>query len=73
MFEKSKKIFVTGSEGFIGSHLVEQLVQKGFKVKALVQYNSNSNFGWLDSSKYIDDIEIELGDIRDSFHMDNLK
>ena len=38
MIEKSKKIFVTGSEGFIGSHFVEQLVEKGFKVKAFVSF-----------------------------------
>ena len=69
---KSKKIFVTGAEGFIGSHLVEKLVENGFNVKALVQYNSFSSYGWLDSSKVINDIEIELGDIRDLPNMKNL-
>lgn len=69
---KSKKVFVTGAEGFIGSHLVEKLVENGFNVKALVQYNSFSSYGWLDSSKVNNDIEIELGDIRDLPNMKNL-
>jgi len=42
------KIFVTGSEGFIGSHLVEKLVLKGYNVKALVLYNDHNKYGWLD-------------------------
>ncbi len=71
MKDKSKKIFVTGAEGFIGSHLVEKLVENGFSVKALVQYNSFSSFGWLDSSKVLKDIEVELGDIRDLPNMRN--
>ena len=41
------KIFVTGSEGFIGSHLVEYLVKKKFKVTALVLYNFKTSSGWL--------------------------
>ncbi len=71
MNRKAKRIFVTGAEGFIGSHLVEKLVENGFSVKALVQYNSFSSYGWLDSSKVIDDIEVELGDIRDLSNMKN--
>ena len=51
-----KKILLTGSEGFIGSHLLEALVINGFKVKALVQYNSFSNKGWIE---YIDTGDIE--------------
>ena len=43
------KILVTGSEGFIGSHLVEKLVQTKHKVKALVLYNSFNSFGWIDT------------------------
>ena len=43
------KVLVTGSEGFIGSHLVEQLVRKKFQVKALVLYNSFNSWGWLDT------------------------
>ena len=43
------KIFVTGASGFIGSHLVEKLVLKGHKVKALVPYNTENSWGWIDS------------------------
>ncbi len=59
------KILVTGSEGFIGSHLTELLVEKGYKVKAFVRYNFQNNWGWLEKSKYLKDIEIYTGDIRD--------
>ena len=59
------KILVTGAGGFIGSHLTEYLVEKGHKVKAFVRYNSRNFWGWLEKSKYIDDIEIFSGDIRD--------
>ena len=44
-----KKILVTGSEGFIGSHIIELLVRKGYSVKAHVLYNSFNSYGWLDS------------------------
>ncbi len=44
-----KKVLVTGADGFIGSHLVELLLEKGYKVKALCLYNSFGNCGWLDS------------------------
>lgn len=62
-----KKIFITGSEGFIGSHLVELLVRKKFRVKALVQYNSFNSWGWLDNlDKYIlKKVDVVLGDVRD--------
>lgn len=64
-----KKILVTGADGFIGSHLVEKLVRKGFNVKAFVMYNSYNSWGWLD---YVDlnikkSIEVISGDIRDPF------
>jgi len=61
-----KKILVTGADGFIGSHLVEMLVAKGHKVKALSQYNSFNNWGWLESVNCKKKIEIFTGDIRDS-------
>ena len=59
------KILVTGADGFIGSHLVEELVVKGFKVKAFVYYNSLNNWGWLEHVNCKNDIEILSGDIRD--------
>ncbi len=60
-----KKIVVTGGCGFIGSHLCELLVQKGFKVVAFDRYNINNDLGWLKKSKFRKDIEFILGDIRD--------
>ena len=59
------KILVTGSSGFIGSHLVEHLVEKGYKVVAFDRYNSNNSYGWLENSKYEKKIKFILGDIRD--------
>lgn len=59
------KILITGSAGFIGSHLTELLVKDGFPVRAFVRYNSKNNRGWLEDSKYLDDIEVITGDIRD--------
>lgn len=43
------KILVTGADGFIGSHLVEYLVDKGYNVRAFVLYNSFNSYGWLDT------------------------
>ena len=62
---KNNKILVTGAGGFIGSHLTEYLVEQGHQVKAFVRYNSRNFWRWLEKSKYIDDIEIYSGDIRD--------
>jgi dTDP-glucose 4,6-dehydratase len=61
------KVFVTGADGFIGSHLVEKLVNLNFKVKALTFYNSMSSYGWLNNlnKKILDNVEIILGDVRD--------
>lgn len=61
------KVLVTGSDGFIGSHLTEELVKRGFEVKAFVYYNSFNNWGWLDTlpKEIMDHIEIFQGDIRD--------
>jgi dTDP-glucose 4,6-dehydratase len=61
----SKKILITGATGFIGSHLTELLVEQGCNVVAFDRYNSNSHWGCLENSKYINDIEVVLGDIRD--------
>lgn len=62
-----KTILVTGADGFIGSHLCESLVQKGYKVRALVNYNSFNSWGWLDHSPFAKDMEIIAGDVRDPF------
>lgn len=63
----NKKILVTGADGFIGSHLVEELISQGFKVKAFCMYNSFNSWGWLDSlsKDVLDNIEIFTGDVRD--------
>jgi NAD dependent epimerase/dehydratase len=62
---KKKKVLVTGADGFIGSCLVEMLVSRGYIVKALSQYNSFSNWGWLEDVSCKEEIEILTGDIRD--------
>lgn len=63
---------VTGADGFIGSHLVEYLVEKGYRVRALVLYNSFNNWGWLEQSAVKKQIEIVSGDIRDPFLCENI-
>lgn len=62
-----KKVLVTGSDGFIGSHLTEQLVKSGYEVKAFVLYNSFNTWGWLDTlpEDIMKNVEIFQGDIRD--------
>ena len=60
------KVLVTGADGFIGSHLTEMLVEEGYSVKALSQYNSFNYWGWLEDVSCLDEIEIVTGDIRDS-------
>ena len=68
-----KKILVTGADGFIGSHLVESLVNQGYKVKAFVLYNSFNKWGWLDSldKSVLSEIEVFAGDIRDPYGVKN--
>lgn len=67
------KVLVTGADGFIGSHLTEELVRRGYKVRAFVLYNSFNSWGWLDQSpKEIQDaIEVFSGDIRDPHGVKN--
>jgi dTDP-glucose 4,6-dehydratase len=59
------KILITGATGFVGSHLTELCVEKGFEVVAFDRYNSNYSYGWLEKSKYRNDINFIFGDIRD--------
>ena len=59
------RALVTGAGGFIGSHLVEALVERGVEVRALCHYNSINSTGWLNDSPIRDEIEIVLGDVRD--------
>ena len=63
----NKKLFVTGADGFIGSHLTEELLRRGHSVKAMVYYNSFNSWGWLDQADpaLTANLEIFEGDIRD--------
>jgi nucleoside-diphosphate-sugar epimerase len=67
-----KKILVTGADGFIGSHLVEILVNHGASVRALSYYNSFNNLGWLEDISCLSELEVIQGDIRDSFFVQKL-
>ena len=68
------RILVTGSEGFIGSHLVEKLVRKGHDLTCLVLYNSFNYWGWLENidPKIKNNIKIITGDIRDEYLMKSI-
>jgi NAD dependent epimerase/dehydratase len=57
--------FVTGADGFIGSHLVELLLEEGYRVKALAQYNSFNYWGWLEDIPQNPNLDVITGDIRD--------
>ncbi len=63
----NKKILVTGADGFIGSHLTEELLKLGCSIRAFVLYNSFNSWGWLDYTpkSLQDNLEIFSGDIRD--------
>lgn len=62
-----KKVLVTGADGFIGSHLTELLVERGYQVKAFTFYNSFNTWGWLDTlpQDKMKEIEVFAGDVRD--------
>lgn len=62
-----KKVLVTGADGFIGSHLVEGLLERGYEVKAFTYYNSFNTWGWLDTlpTEKLNEIEVFSGDVRD--------
>ena len=64
---EGRKILVTGAGGFIGSHLVEALVEKGASVRAFIRYNSRNDVGALSlvPKEVVDHVEIEFGDLRD--------
>ena len=59
------RALVTGADGFIGSHLVGMLAREGHQVKALAQYNSFNDLGWLETVDCRDQIETVSGDVRD--------
>ncbi len=63
----SRRVLVTGADGFIGSHLTEMLIEKGYEVKAFVYYNSFNTWGWLDylPKEIKEEMEVFPGDIRD--------
>lgn len=64
---KNKKILVTGADGFIGSHLTEELIRRGYDVRAFVLYNSFNSWGWLDHAEPAikKSLDIFAGDVRD--------
>lgn len=66
---QGKKVLVTGGGGFIGSHLLEELVEKGCNVRAFIHYNSFNRWGWLDymPKSFVDSIDVFTGDIRDTY------
>lgn len=62
---KNQSVLITGAAGFIGSHLAEICVERGFKVVAFDRYNPNNHWGWLEESEYKNDMNVILGDVRD--------
>jgi NAD dependent epimerase/dehydratase len=62
----AKRVLVTGADGFIGSHLVELLVERGANVTALSLYNSFNDWGWLEELPCLDRIRVVTGDVRDA-------
>ncbi len=69
---KNKTVLVTGADGFIGSHLVESLLKKSAKVKALSYYNSFNYWGWLEDIENLKEVEVLSGDVRDPHYCKNI-
>ena len=69
---QSKRVLVTGADGFLGSHLVEHLQRAGAQVTALAQYNSFNFWGWLEDLPTLEQVQVVTGDIRDSHFCLNL-
>jgi len=67
-----KTVLVTGADGFIGSHLTELLVQQGYRVRALAQYNSFDSWGWLEDIANLKEVEVVSGDVRDPHFCEQL-
>lgn len=69
MSKSQKKVMVTGADGFIGSHLSEELIRRGYDVRAFVLYNSFNSWGWLDQlqDEVKNELDVYAGDIRDPF------
>src|SRR5215470_13620579 len=68
------KVLVTGAGGFIGSHVVEQLLDRGYSIRALARYNGKGSTGHLEelSAEYSDRLEVRLGDVTDSIFVREL-
>lgn len=67
-----KKVLVTGADGFIGSHLVEMLLEEGAQIRALAQYNSFNDWGWLEDIQRLGEVEVVCGDVRDSAYCNHI-
>lgn len=63
---QKEKVLVTGSGGFIASHLAQRLVQQGAQVRAMVHYNSMGTWGWLDQAPEAAEMEVVAGDVTDA-------
>ena len=67
------RVLVTGADGFIGSHLTQRLLARGYEVRAFCQYNSFGSWGWIETleREEIQNIDIVMGDVRDAQSVKN--